>query len=148
MKNVYQLPISKQKQARISIPIPEPEPLPDEEAIGLVQGQEPGSKEEWRVSVALDYWKIGYIYQYEIFDYPFAGSQKIDFWCFTPILPTPLFVQGLYWHGGLRTEESKYKVWKVSDRFRGQIFDPVEIWDYEIQTIDAAIQVVRARLRI
>lgn len=147
--NVFQMPKPKrtglQKHA---IPNPEPDPIPEEDPMGLIQGREPGSKPEWRFAVALDYWKIQYIYQYEVFDYPFSGSQKIDFWCLTPVLPTPVFIQGDYWHGGLRLEETKMNVWKVADRFMGKIFDPVEVWEHEIPTVDAAIQVAKSRLRV
>lgn len=148
MKNVYQIPKPKRAKKWPTVPIPKPENTEDEIPMGLIQGQEPGSRPEWIFSLALDYWKIQYIYQYKIFDYPFSGGQKIDFWCLTPILPTPVYIQGAYWHGGQRAEETKYKVWQVADKFRGKIFDPVEVWDYEIPTVDAAIQVVRVRLRI
>lgn len=148
MKNVYQLRVTKRKKPRGISDIPKPDKNIDEVTMGLIQGKEPGSRPEWIFSQGLDYWKVQYIYQYSVLGYPFSGGQKIDFWCFTPILPTPVFIQGLYWHGGQRLEETKYKVWNLTDQYRGKIFDPVEVWDYEIPTIDAAIQIVHARLRI
>lgn len=147
--NVYLLKETGRHRAYGSkVEIPSPEELRIEEEITPIQGHDPGSKEEWRFAKALDYLGVYYVYQYAIWDYPFYGSQKIDFLVFTPVLPTPVFIQGTYWHTGKYAEQTKYNLQKVADAFRGQFYDPIEIWDYEIPTVDHAISVAKQRLKL
>jgi len=117
------------------------EPEPEEAPIGLVQGKIPQSKEEWRVANAL--WKLGIPFQFQV---DFAGGsqvrggQVIDFLVMTVPLPTPLYVQGTYFHPLERRGEDEYKQRKLRLYTRGTYAMPKEVFDYEIPTMEAAYQ--------
>ena len=118
----------------------EPEPYP-------IQGKTPGSREEFRVALALDRLKLGYIYQYGFMGgASLPGGQIIDFWVYTVPLPTPVYVQGKYWHGSSKRTDDRLKQSRVNRAMKGQVNLPVEIWDYEIPTMDRAYQVCKERL--
>jgi hypothetical protein len=120
---------------------------PAEPPMGLIHGQEPDSQEEWRVALALNRLGLNYYYQFSVGGGRFTkGGQVVDFWVMTVPLPTPLFVQGEYCHSGTKAAETKLKLAQIQRIFNGQCNTPVEIWDYEIPTVDAAYQVVKARL--
>ena len=112
-----------------------------------IQGKMPKSKEEYWVALALMKLEIEFVYQREIFGGDNTlGGQIIDFWIYTTPLPTPLYVQGKYWHTGNRAEETRLKIAKLISEYFGQINKPQEIWDYEIPTPDIAYQVVKGKL--
>lgn len=112
-----------------------------------IQGHMPDSKEEYWVSLALDKLGYDYYYQYKVYGGTnLLGGQVIDFWVLTNPLPTPLYVQGKYWHGGDKAQASRYKIAQLTSDYAGQILTPVEIWDYEIPTPDVTLLVVKARL--
>lgn len=118
-----------------------------EEEIGLIHGQIPGSSLEWRVALALDTLKLNYSYQVPLAGGRlFRGGQVLDFLVYTVPLPTPLFVQGDYWHGGTRSAESKYKVDEVKRIMGSYCADPVEIWEHEALTKEQALDTVRRKL--
>lgn len=118
-----------------------------EEVITPVQGQMPDSIQEWRVAKALDYYKLEYIFQYEVFGGRFTGGQLIDFLVFTKPLPTPIYVQGDYWHRGEKAQQDQLKQAKIKGLFNGQINEAVEIWEHEIPTLADAKRVVKERIR-
>lgn len=109
-----------------------------------VQGQGVGSKEEARVAVALGYLRLPFNYQYWLFGgRDFRGGMILDFLVFTKPLPTPLLVQGVYWHGpgtGKGTTD-KLNMAKLRRMMTGWA-DPKEVWDYQIPTVDDAVRVL------
>lgn len=115
--------------------------------IQSVQGTMPDSKEEYWVSLALD--KLDLSYQ---FQYPIAGGktrrggQMLDFMVYTKPLPTPVAVQGKYWHSGKHEQDTVFNVAKINQQLRGRCMPVVEIWDYELPTPERALVVVRERL--
>ena len=119
----------------------------DEEIIQSVQGQIPSSKEEYWVALALERLGITFIYQYSISGgRSVRGGQIVDFLAYTVPLPTPIFVQGEYWHGGTKSATSQFRVAAAMNYFGGEAQPPVEIWDYEIPDREAAYQVVKRKL--
>jgi len=71
-----------------------------DEIIGIIQGQAPRSKEEWRVGQALDKYGWEYIYQYDVLGGKrLRGGQVIDFLVYTVPKPTALYIEGRYYHG-------------------------------------------------
>lgn len=74
-------------------------PYLDVSDIGLIQGQQPASVEEWRTAVAL--WTFRWDFQYQV---PVGGGQRrkggtvIDFLVESRPALTALFVDGAYWH--------------------------------------------------
>lgn len=114
------------------------ENLPD-----TIQGKSVGSTEEARLAVALGFLQIPFEYQYWVFGgSAFRGGQIIDFLVFTAPLPTPVYVQSRYWHGPeiRKGNEDLLKMAQVRKHMKGWA-DPIEIWDYELTSVEAAIQV-------
>jgi len=109
-----------------------------------IQGKPVGSIPEARVSVALDRLGFKYIYQYSIAGgTSVRGGQVVDFWTYTAPLPTPIFVQGLYWHRSSKETEDRLKQIDISRRFRGQVNDPLLIWEDNISSVDEAYQYLK-----
>ena len=124
------------------------EPWPE---IKPVQGIMPDSKEEYWVALAL--WKlhIDFRFQYQLFGgRKFKGGQVVDFWVYTNPLPTPIYVQGWYFHyaTAARAAQSKRNLMYIEDRLRGKANKPVEIIDLEIPTPDDTVRVVRKKLSL
>jgi hypothetical protein len=130
-------------------PLEEVVSINQEPPIGLIQGNMPDSVEEWRFSLALNYYQISYIYQYEIFGgRVLRGGQLIDFWVFTDPMPTPVYIQGEEWHLGTRKEESELKIEEVKRVFKGYIQEPLIVWASKLSSLDNAKQIVRQELVI
>jgi len=74
----------------------------------------------------------------------FPGGQVIDFLVRLPPKPTPVYIQGTYWHGPGRTKTGQefLKQQFVKRRMPGWA-DPVEVWDYQLRTVADALRVVR-----
>lgn len=112
-----------------------------------IQGIYPQSKEEYYVAIALDRLGLDYIYQFDIAGgRAFRGGQVIDFFVFTKPLPTPVFVQGSYWHGGVRSAQTHFNVMRVEYLLGGQSQKPVELWDHELPDPETAYQVVKRKI--
>ena len=120
---------------------------PDEDVIQPIQGIMPDSKEEYWVAVGLYRLHLDFEYQYSIAGGSILrGGQIIDFLVNTVPLPTPVLVQGEYWHGGTKNAESEFKVTFIKKYFSGEAQDPVEIWDYEIPNMQSAYEVLKRKL--
>ena len=78
------------------------------------------------------------------------GGQVVDFWVYTNPLPTPIYVQGWYFHyaTAARAAQSKRNLMYIEDRLRGKANKPVEIIDLEIPTPDDTVRVVRKKLSL
>lgn len=122
------------------------EPFPE---VQRVQGIMPDSKEEYWVALAL--WKlhIDFVFQYQLFGgRKYKGGQVVDFWVYTMPLPTPILVQGWYFHYATaeRTSQTKLNLMYLESRLNGKAMKPVEIIDTEIPTPDDAYIVVKRKL--
>ena len=119
----------------------------DEEIIQPIQGITPDSKEEYWVAIALQRLDIEFIYHFSIYGgKSFRGGQVIDFLVYTVPLPTPVFVQGEYWHGGTKNATTQFRVAAAQRYFGGEAQPPVEIWDYEIPDRETTYRVVKRKL--
>lgn len=108
---------------------------------GLIQGRQPGSVQEWRVSVALERLHVDYWYQYEIMGgSALRGGQIIDFVCWLPPVPILLYVQGDYWHQD--KEKNRLMQARALKYFRNNAVVK-EVWETELITIDMAFQTLR-----
>ena len=117
--------------------------------IQRVQGIMPDSKEEYWVALALYKLKIDFVFQYQLFGgRKYKGGQVIDFWIYTQPLPTPLFVQGWYFHYSTaeRAAQSRLNLMYLESSLKGRAMKPVEILDIEIPTPDDAYMVVKRKL--
>jgi hypothetical protein len=106
--------------------------------------QDPGSKEEWRVAVALSRYEIPFYYQFEIEGgRRVRGGQVIDFYTPDTLPAWLIYVQGQYWHG--RETERQLNIAKAEQSFGGHA-KVIEIWDYDIPTLEDALRVIKERV--
>lgn len=127
---------------------PKHEPFPE---VQPIQGMMPDSKEEYWVALALYRLHLDFEFQYQLFGgRKYKGGQVIDFWVFTNPLPTPIFVQGWYFHYATaeKAAQSKLNLMYLEARLRGKAMKPVEIIDTEIPTPEDAYIVVKRKLHI
>lgn len=125
---------------------PKHEPFPE---VQPIQGMMPDSKEEYWVALALYRLNLDFEFQYQLFGgRKYKGGQVVDFWVFTVPLPTPIFVQGWYFHYATAEKEaqSKLNLMYLESRLRGKAMKPVEIIDIEIPTPEDAYIDVRRKL--
>jgi hypothetical protein len=123
---------------------------PEPEVLTYIRDQdgqlhEPKSREEWRVSQALRYFSQPFYYQYVIGMQGVRGSQSIDFYVDTAPTPTLIWVQGLHWHTGAMGEERTLLISQAETYFDYKVRS-VEIWDYEVPTVEDAIHRVKERV--
>jgi hypothetical protein len=117
-----------------------------QEVLTPIQGQKPGSKEEWRVAMALYATNHQFEYQHAVFGGRMTGGQIIDFWVTDTYMPTPIFMNGRAWHNNKNASADEYKYYKLKKVYHGYIREPLIIWDDEVPTIEAAISILRRRL--
>ena len=111
-----------------------------------VQGKMPQSKEEFWVALALNKLGIRYTFQYPVGGYRLRGSTIIDFMIETRPLQTPLWVNGLYWHGAENMQSTLASIRETMRKLRGKVTTEIIIWDYEIPTEEVTLEVVRMRV--
>jgi hypothetical protein len=114
--------------------------------MGLIQGRTPGSSLEWNVSQALDALGWSYRYQYSIAggSQGLPGGQVLDFLVYTPGLPTPLNVNGRYWHTGIHADP--LDVMKIKGLMYNRVKDPLIIWEENCGTVEDATAFLRQKL--
>lgn len=133
--------VSPKYDRHISNPFPEIKP---------VQGIMPDSKEEYWVALALWKLKIDFRFQYQLWGgRKYKGGQVVDFWVYTVPLPTPLLVQGWYFHYGTaqRAAVSRMHIMYLESRLKGIANKPVEVIDKDMPTPEDAYKEVRRKLR-
>lgn len=114
-----------------------------------VQGIMPDSKEEYWVALALNKMRLQYEFQRSVMGgRNVPGGSIVDFWVYTPPLPTIVMVQGDYWHYvAPRTYETILKIARLKAYYAGQIYDVVELLTSKMPTPDEAYQLVRSELK-
>lgn len=114
-----------------------------------VQGQMPDSKEEYWCALALYRLKLDFVFQKRVMGGRSGrGGQVVDFWVYTAPKPTPVYIQGDYWHyANGRGYISKLNIAKLKSYYGTSIMEPVEILTSTTPTPDAMYQVVRRELR-
>jgi hypothetical protein len=137
---VFQYPTRKGARADRWSPIIEKPPEQPQEILGLIQGKEPRSAEEWRVAVALTRFKVEFYYQVPIRGGTMLrGGQLLDFLLFIPN-PLPLQVFGEYWH---RAQMKNQDRWKLAILQQIYGVEPALLWGSELQTQEEANARVR-----
>lgn len=103
------------------------------------------SSYEYNVAAALDTLELGFDFQFSVSGgRRLRGGSVIDFWVFTTPLPTPLFVNGEYWHRDSSRESFQKAI--VEQALRGSANPVVVLWGYETSTYDAALAACRQKL--
>lgn len=117
----------------------------EEDLPTVVRGMVVGSKEEARVSVALDKLGYEYYYQYQLFGgRNVRGGQVIDFIVLVPPKPIPIYVQGRYWHSNKMAPEDQLKIAMVDQI---EWLDTPKLWyDDELTSVQDAINLCRRDL--
>ena len=118
----------------------------EEQLPTVIQGKPVDSVEEARVAVALEI--LGWRFVFHKAYYggrSTAGGIIVDFLILTPGAYTPLLVQSRYWHS-IRDRRAKdfYQISRLSRI--PNLAAPLEIWDYEIKTVQQTIRVLMNRL--
>ena len=116
------------------------------ETVGLIQGQEAGSTEEWRVAQALTRLKMPFQYQFEIFDASVRGGLILDFLVMTDPLSTPLEVDGEHWHSGERGSDDKMRHVILEQYFEGKAQPLVILYGQDLATQELADSSVRREI--
>jgi hypothetical protein len=113
-----------------------------------IHGQVASSVNEYNVAMALEHFDLDYEYQYFFGLARIKGFQIIDFLVKTDPKPTPLNVQGTYWHTGRYAKEEQIKISAVNSRMRNYWAEMVHIWENECEDIDSAIEAVGTKLGV
>lgn len=137
---IYVRPKSKSTSHIVQEKFPEKKP---------VQGQMPDSKEEYWCALALYRLRLKFDFQKQVMGGRAGrGGQVVDFWVYTAPKPTPIYIQGDYWHyANGKTYESQLKIAKLKSYYGNSIMEPVEILTSETPTPDIMYQRVRRELR-
>jgi hypothetical protein len=104
----------------------------------------PGSKEEWRIAVALQRYDIPFYYQYSIDGgRRVRGGQVIDFYAPETLPALLIYAQGEYWHG--RETERSLNIARAEQYFGGGA-RVLEIWDYEHSTLEDTLRIIKEKV--
>lgn len=117
-----------------------PGPLePAADGTGYIHGQKAGSKPEWYVGIALV--KLGWSFDFQLSYFggrAVAGGMVLDFLVKTLPDPTPIFVQGAYWHSGKRQEVDALQIANMRQAFGGRMRNPILLEEKDLANPDAA----------
>lgn len=102
-----------------------------------VQGRK-ATAPEWRVAQALNRRGIKYDFQKNVLGGRNPGGSVLDFYLYTAPLPTPMNVQGEYWHRLSRSYEDKLKEAQVNEMFGKATNRMVLVWERDLGSVDEA----------
>ncbi len=115
-----------------------PATKPPGEEVGLVQGQTPGSKEEWWLARALQARRIEFAYQVPLDGGRLLpGGRVLDFLVFWQSLRIAVPLNGVYWHQDRERENLTVEILR---RYYDDVY-PVK--DTELPGYEAAVEWVR-----
>ena len=120
---------------------------PEQETIGLVQGQMPDSIQEYWVSQALYRYDIPFMFQFELFHgRDRRGGLIVDFAVWNPMF-SPVLVNGEYWHRGELKGGDKTALIAIADYFKVGIESIPILWvKKDGQTKEEVFSWVRANV--
>ena len=115
-----------------------------------VQGIMPDSKEEYWCALALYRLHLDFEFQKHVMGGRTGrGGQVVDFWVKTVPKPTPVYIQGDYWHyANGRGYQSQLNIAKLKSYYGASIMEPVEILTSTTPTPDAMYMVVKRELHV
>lgn len=117
--------------------------LAQPEVIGTIQGKSPGSKEEWRVSVALDEMGAKYDYQYIVGANRPAGARgifKLDFLIYGNPKKFGLEIQSERWHSAQFNPNEDFRIVYIESKMKIEIY---YLWEYDLKDQRTATESVR-----
>ena len=111
-----------------------------EEPLGLIEGQVPGSTEEWWVALALWHYDVQFMYQFQIFGgVSRRGGLIVDFVVWNP-MTTPFLVHGNYWHRNEMDGGDKTSLVAIEQYFKREA---IILWGYDAETKEDVDEFVR-----
>jgi hypothetical protein len=139
----YKFPEVKPRKAQLGRSVLKPEKPLEPLVLGPIQGRQAGSREEWRLAMALNERRIPFRYQVSVYGgRRVRGGQVIDFVVFMPYAQ-PVQVYGAYYHRNYQSGEEAFAVRRIEQLYHRPV---VIIWDYELESIEEARQAVRRKL--
>lgn len=93
---------------------------------------------EWRVGMALNKRGLKYDFQKSILGGRVSGGQVLDFFIYTVPIPTPLNVNGNYWHRLSKSFDDNLKKARANEMFGNAAQMMVEVWESDMPSVDAA----------
>ena len=116
---------------------------PQEPAIGLIDGKEPNSKQEYWVYLALVKYNIPHMYQFEILGgRTRRGGLIVDFLVWNP-RATPLEVNENYWHKGEMEGGDSLDLIAIEEEFK---IEPIVLWSGDMETYDDVDNFIRHKV--
>lgn len=113
----------------------------------LLQGKPIGSVQEWRMALALDYYKLDYSYQVDVAGgRTRRGGMVLDFMVYTKPLYTPVNIVGVYWHSGTNRLDDELRKYTLMKEYNGMVREPLNVKDYEITDLESAYQIVKQEM--
>lgn len=135
---------------RVRKPLLEKQPreeAPDDEPIGLIQGQVPDSKEEWWISRALDKLGLSYTYQYPLNGGRTRGGYMIDFLVHTVPLATMIEPIGNHWHTGELGKDDLKRAADVENAMKDIARIPImNLWIPDLMDAETVFMKLRSEL--
>ena len=111
-----------------------------------IQGKPVGSTLEYNIAAALDLLEIGYKYQVWVLGGRIRGGSVVDFEVYTLPVSTFVFAQGDYWHTrGNKEDEDQFLFSRIESTYHKKV---VQIWEHQCLTVQMAMQVLKAELRL
>lgn len=145
-KPLYKFPTSR-RTARPSLDKVKPDEVPEDEPIGLIQGQVPDSKEEWWISRALDRLGLSYTYQYPVNGGRTRGGYMVDFVVNTVPLATMIEPIGNHWHTGELGADDKKRQADVENAMQDVARTPIlNLWIPDMVDQETVYQKLRNEL--
>lgn len=140
----FQYPTARRKKETTRVLGPVSEPKIDE-PMGLIQGKQPGSREEWRVYLSLLKYKVEFEFQVPIFGgSAVIGGFIIDYVVYDPF-PNALEVNSEYWHSAEMRPSEALKLAALTAMFNRA---PYVVWGKDLQTQEDCDQAVQEELRL
>lgn len=116
-----------------------PELTPHEDGTGYVNGKKVGSTIEWYVAIALV--RLGWEFDVQVSYFggrAVSGGMVLDFLVYTLPNPTPVFVQGAYWHSSSRGDVDALQVANLRRYFGGSLRSPITLDEDDLLTPEMA----------
>ena len=132
----------KKESTRVLGPVSEPK---IDEPMGLIQGKQPGSREEWRVYLSLLKYKVRFEFQVPIFGgRAVAGGYIIDYVVYDPF-PNALEVNSEYWHSAEMRPSEALKLAALTAMFNRA---PYVVWGKDLQTQEDCDRAIQEELKL
>ncbi len=145
---LYKFPTRRIAQPILEKPTLEEEAQPDENVIGMIQGQTPDSLQEWWISRALDRLGMTYTYQYPINGGRARGGYLVDFVVNTVPLATMIEPVGNHWHTGELGADDKKRQADVENAMQDFCRTPIFLlWIPDLLNFETVFQKLRQELQ-